>query len=143
MIFVSLTRLRIRSVRFVPFFLVHAFRSVRQASKAPGFIGGAVLNDRDRAFWTMTAWDSQSSMRRFMRTGAHKTAMPHLLNWCDEASVAHWEQEDSTLPGWADAARRMRELGRASKVLSPSPRHAGLAFPDPKASAGSMIRRAS
>jgi len=133
MIFVSLTRLRIRSVRFVPFFLVHAFRSVRQASKAPGFIGGAVLNDRDRAFW----------MRRFMRTGAHKTAMPHLLNWCDEPSVAHWEQEDSTLPGWADAARRMRELGRASKVLSPSPRHAGLAFPDPKASAGSMIRRAS
>lgn len=139
MIFVSLTRLRIRSIRFLPFFAVYAFRSVRQVSRAPGFKDGAVLNDRERAFWTMTAWDSQNSMRQFMNSGAHKKAMPHLLNWCDEASVAHWEQEDGILPSWTDAARRMRESGRASKVRFPSPEHATLIFAEPRTSAGTPI----
>ena len=47
----------------------------------------------------MTAWDSQESMRRYMTTGSHKKAMPKLMKWCDEASVAHWEQEGDALPG--------------------------------------------
>jgi|SRR5579872_2438150 len=141
MIFVSLTRLRIRSVRFLPFFMVYAFRSVRQAGKAPGFQGGAVLNDRKRAFWTMTVWDTMTSMRQFMNSGAHKRVMPHLLHWCDEASVAHWEQADHALPSWTEAARRMRADGRPSKVLHPSPRHATLEFPEPRTTGAVPIRR--
>src|SRR5579863_2310393 len=141
MIFVSLTRLRIRSVRFLPFFALYAFRSVRQAGKAPGFQGGAVLNDRERAFWAMTARDTQASMRQFMNSGAHKQVMPHLLRWCDEASVAHWEQADSALPTWIEAAERMRADGRPSKVLHPSPRHATLEFREPRATGAVPIRR--
>ena len=140
MIFVSLTRLRIRSIRFMPFFAVYAFRSFRQVSKAPGFQGGAVLNDRERTFWTMTAWDTPENMRQFMTSGAHKKAMPHLLNWCDEASVAHWEQEESTLPSWIEAARHMREQGRASKVRYPSSGHVALSFSEPRGGSGTAIR---
>jgi len=143
MIFVSLTRLRIRSLRFVPLFMGYAFRSVRQVRKAQGFLGGAVLNDRNRAFWTMTAWDTMASMRQFMNSGPHKRAMPHLLNWCDEASVAHWEQDNSALPGWMDAASRMRKSGRPSKVRYPSADHAVLRFPEPRASSAVAIRPAS
>jgi Domain of unknown function (DUF3291) len=142
MIFVSLTRLRIRSFRFVPPFVLHTLRSLRQAKKAPGFESGAILADRSWAFWTMTAWATQQSMRQFMTTGSHKTAMPHLLHWCDEASVAHWEQPDAALPSWTEADKRMRELGRASKVANPSPQHATLSYRAPRTTAGAAIRRA-
>lgn len=142
MIFVSLTRLRVRSIRFMPFFAVYAFRSFRQVSKASGFQAGAVLNDRERTFWTMTAWETQENMRQFMTKGAHKSAMPHLLNWCDEASVAHWGQEDVVLPSWSEAAKRMREQGRASKVRYPSAGHASLSFAEPRAGSEVTIRPA-
>ncbi len=140
MIFVSLTRLRIRSVRFVPLFGLHAFGTMRQVKKAAGFQAGAVLNDRQWTFWTMTAWDSQANMRLFMNSGAHKKVMPHLLNWCDEASIAHWEQDDNVLPSWIDAAARMRSQGRPSKVRFPSPNHATLNIREPRTAAVVPIR---
>ena len=99
--FVSLTRLRIRSVRFMPWFALDAWRSLRQVRAAEGFQDGALLPDRDRTFWTMTAWESESVMRRYMTTGAHKASMPKLMEWCDEASVAHSEQTEAALPSWA------------------------------------------
>ncbi len=139
---VSLTRLRIRSVRFMPVFFWHAIWSQRQVRKSPGFIDGALLADRAWTFWTLTAWDNPESMRAYMISGAHKAAMPHLLHWCDEASVAHWAQEDAALPTWEEADRRMRETGRASKVLHPSAQHAGLNYRAPRTTAGGPIRRA-
>jgi hypothetical protein len=140
MIFVSLTRLRIRSFRFVPLFFLHALRSVRQVKKAPGFQHGALLTDRSWTFWTMTAWDTPESMRQYMTTGSHKRAMPHLLSWCDEASVAHWSQPETTLPTWTEADKRMREGGRASKVRNPSPDHATLSFRTPRTTATGTIQ---
>lgn len=141
MLFISVTRLRIRSLRFVPLFAFHAFRSLRQVKKAPGFQNGALLNDRSWTFWTMTAWDSQESMRAYMTAGSHKKAMQHLLDWCDEASVAHWIQQETTLPSWTEADRRMREGGRASKVRLPSPQHASLSYRPPRTTAALTIRR--
>jgi Domain of unknown function (DUF3291) len=140
MIFVSVTRLRIRSFRFVPQFALHAFRSRRQVARAAGFQGGALLADRDWTFWTMTAWASQESMRAYMTSGSHHKAMPHLLHWCDEASVAHWTQPEATLPAWTEADRRMRELGRPSKVRHPSPRHAGLTYRPPRTTSGGSFQ---
>ena len=142
MIFVSITRLRIRSIRFLPLFAVHALRSQRQVRKAPGFQRGALLPDRSWTFWTMTLWESQASMRKYMTTGSHKQTMPHLMEWCDEASVVHWEQPEASLPTWEDADRRMRESGRASKVRNPSPQHASLNYRAPRTSRGGIIERA-
>jgi hypothetical protein len=138
--FISLTRLRVRSFRFVPPFLLYTFRSLRQVKKAAGFARGELLADRSWTFWTMTAWDSHESMRRFMTTGSHLRAMPHLLHWCDEASVAHWNQAETTLPSWVEADKRMREDGRVSKVLNPSPRQATLSFDTPRTKATATIR---
>ncbi len=140
MVFVSLTRLKLRSIRFLPAFAFHTSRSLSQVKRASGFLDGGLLPERGWIFWTMTAWDSEESMRRFMTAGAHKKAMPRLLNWCDEASVAHWTQPDAALPSWEEAGRRMRATGRASKVKNPSARHASLNFESPRASAGTRIR---
>jgi hypothetical protein len=139
--FVSLTRLRIRSVRFLPMFVVHMLASLRQVKRATGFQHGALLADRNWTFWTMTAWDDQESMRRYMTTASHKSAMPHLLDWCDEASVAHWMQAEEALPSWAEADNRMRRSGRASKVRHPSPQHAGLTYDVVRTTRSVTVRR--
>ena len=140
MAFVSLTRLRIRSIRFLPAFIVHTLRSLRQVKRSAGFKGGGLLPDRRWTFWTMTAWDSQASMRAYMTTGSHKQAMPKLMRWCDEASVAHWEQDEITLPSWTEADQRMRATGRVSKVLHPSAEHAGLRYREPRTIGGGPIK---
>jgi len=133
MAFVSVTRLRVRSVRFLPMVFLDFIRTRRQVERAAGFRTGALLADRGWAFWTLTVWDDQASMRRYMTNGSHRVAMPTLLERCDEAAVAHWEQDAAVLPSWAEADRRMRTEGRASKVRHPSSDHAAMRFavPDP------------
>ena len=68
-------------------------------------------------------------MRAFMLAGPHRRAMPKLLEWCDEASVVHWNQESPALPDWREAYRRMVEEGRPSKVNHPSPAHRACEIP--------------
>ena len=123
--FVSVTRLRIRSVRFLPFFFLSAVRSQHQVKASPGFVGGAFLADQSRTFWTMTGWNDEASMRRFMTSGAHKAAMPRLMRWCDEASVVHWEQTADELPTWGEADRgcgRKGALPRSAIRVQSMPR---------------------
>jgi hypothetical protein len=133
--FVSVTRLRLRSLRFLPGFAVHATRSNAQVRRASGFVAGSLLPDRRLAFWTLTVWDAEASMRAYMVSGAHRAAMPKLLLWCDEASVVHWTTPaPPALPTWAEAARRMRAEGRPSKLRRPSPRHAAMAYDEPRLS---------
>jgi heme-degrading monooxygenase HmoA len=137
---VSLTRLRVRSWRFMPYFAIFMVRTRNQVVRAPGFVEGKLLADRKWTFWTMTAWENPESMRQYIVSGAHKEAMPKLLEWCDEASVAHWQQETSALPGWEEAARRMRSAGRISKVRHPGPHHADLSFAQPRTTGSAKIR---
>ena len=140
---ISLTRLRLRSLRFLPQFGLHAMRSIAQVKKAPGFQRGALLPDREWTFWTLTAWDSHEAMRQYMLAGDHKRAMPYLLKWCDEASVAHWEQDAEALPSWLEADQHMRTIGRISKVLHPSPNHTAMTYRTPRTTGGGPIRKAT
>ncbi len=139
MIFVSVTRLRLRSMWFLPHFALHALGSLRQCKQADGFLHGSVLPDRKLTFWTMTLWRDDAAMRAYMAGGAHRKAMPKLLNWCDEASVVHWTQDHPTPPAWEEAARRMRTEGRPSKVRQPSAVHASLGFAEPRTNAAAPI----
>jgi hypothetical protein len=101
-----------------------------------------LLADRHWTFWTPTAWNDSESMQKYRTTGSHKEVMPWLFKWCDEASVAHWTQAEEDLPSWIEADRRMRESGRASKVLHPSLRHASLAYEAPRTTRSARIRPA-
>ena len=139
MFFISVTRLRLRSVRFLPVFAFHAMRTTAEVRAASGFRGGSLLPDRQWAFWTMTAWDSLDAMRLYMTTGSHKAAMPNLSRWCDEASVVYWDHQQDELPSWPEADRRMRENGRASRLRYPSSNHATLAYRPPRFAAAAPI----
>lgn len=140
MIFVSVTRLRIRAIWFMPRFALHAINSQLQCKRAPGFLGGSLLPDRKLTFWTMTLWRDQAAMRAYMVGGSHLKAMPKLLEWCDEASVVHWTQDDPALPSWEEADQRMRTRGRPSKVRHPSAFHASSSFAVPRMTAAAPIK---
>jgi hypothetical protein len=131
MALVSITRLRVRRLRFLPAFAYHALLSSRQIQRSPGFLGGYLALGPRRSFWTVTVWTDEPAMRDFRRTGAHLKVMPKLLEWCDEASVATLGDAGDTPPAPDEASRRLEAEGRLSKVRHPSPAHAaGQLWPD-------------
>ena len=80
----------------------------------------SVLSDARFTFWTRTVWNDEHSMRAFMIVGVHRRVMPRLLQWCDEASVAHWLPDSLEPPSWQEVHRRLQTEGRRSKVNNPS-----------------------
>ena len=129
---VSITRARIRRFWSYPAFAAAAFSSLQQAQMAEGFLGGSLLPDRRRTFWTMTVWTDEVAMRAYILSGPHSGAMPKFTVWCDEASVVHWTQTAATSPFWAEAVERMRRDGRPSKLRRPSVQHQNMTYPEPR-----------
>lgn len=132
MALISVTRLRVRSYFYLPPFLWDTFKAIRQVERSPGFLGGRLLVNAKNVFWTMTAWKDEAAMNAYRTGGAHRRAMPKLLNWCNEAAVVHWTQESSEIPLWPEAEQRMAKEGRTSKVNHPSPAQASNRIPGPK-----------
>jgi hypothetical protein len=119
---VSITRLRLRSSWIVPLFVWHSLRSLKQARASDGCMD-ARINNFGGAFWTLTLWRDRAALRAFMFAGTHRKVMPKLASWCDEASLAHWDQEAEMLPLWPEAAWRLGAEGRTSAVDHPSAAH--------------------
>ena len=122
--FVSVTRLRIRSVRFLPQFLLAASRSRTQLRAAAGFLEGRLMLELPFAFWTASVWDTRESMRAFRNAPPHLQAMRELPRWCDEASYVHWEQSDAAMPSIDVSHARLDGEGKLSKVHHPTAAHA-------------------
>ena len=120
---VSITRLRVRSWRYMLPFIIQAGLSVRQAKSAEGSLSVSVLRQPKRTFWTRTVWTSEEAMKTYMLAGAHGRVMRKLMEWCDEAAVVHWTQESPQPPDWPESHHRMQSAGRASKVNHPSEDH--------------------
>jgi hypothetical protein len=124
MAFVSVTRLRVRSIWFLLPFTLATRHSRNQLVSAPGFIEGRLTIEFPFAFWTMTIWQSQEDMRRFRNTPPHLEAMRRLPHWCDEASYVHWQQRDTQVPPIDEAYLLLRKQGITSKVSHPTAAHA-------------------
>jgi heme-degrading monooxygenase HmoA len=130
--FVSVTRLRIRRLLDLPKFLWHTRHAEKQASKAAGFLGGRLLVDRHRVYWTLTGWESDKAMKAYRGSGAHGAVMKRLSVWCDEAAYAHWESTEAAVPNWPEAYEQLKSLGKLSRVERPSPAHEAREFPSPR-----------
>lgn len=129
---VSVTRLHLRSDEFLPAFFDAAFASGAEAEGAEGNLSSDATVEPDGVtFWTRTVWTDIDAMRAFMRLPAHGAAMPKLREWCDEATLVHWEQDDVRRPAWRDAHDRMQRDGRTSRVNHPSPAQDAFKIPAP------------
>src|SRR5262245_27730510 len=131
MAIIAATRLRLRSYRFLPSLYWETNKIRRSLEKAPGFLWAKLLADRGRTFWTMSAWKDEDSMRAFRDSGVHAAAMPMVAQWCDEASVVHWETKNNYRPSWQEAHRRMTEAGVLSPLRYRSPDHRAHRFRKP------------
>jgi heme-degrading monooxygenase HmoA len=127
--FISITRLRVKSIfHLIPFMRANE-AAAKQLVKTPGFLGGKELIDKGLTFWTLTMWADDANMKTFRNSNAHQQAMQKLPFWCSEASYNHWTQEDFVLPGWTVASTRLIMEGKLTKVRNPSPAQAGNGFP--------------
>ena len=122
-IFISATRLHVRRAHYLPLIFRYVLDVNRQVERAPGFLGGKLLYESGKTFWTLTFWEDESAMRKFQSSGAHLYVMPKLLDWCDEASVDHWHEphaNDENFLDWQAVWQHMSANGRTSKVHFPS-----------------------
>ncbi|WP_448574277.1 hypothetical protein [Trichothermofontia sp.] len=120
---ISVTRLRLRSLKYLPSFLWYSLLCVIQAKYTPGNLGIGLLVDANQTFWSRSAWRDESSMRAFVTASFHRSAIIKLSEWADEASGAHWEQRYSTFPTWSEVYQKVREEGYRVPLRHPSPAH--------------------
>jgi hypothetical protein len=73
-VYVSMTGFRPAGLLRLPAFLWRTWRSLSQARRASGNLGvkARVVGG---TYHTMTIWTNEASMRRFVQTGAHLSAM--------------------------------------------------------------------
>lgn len=121
---VSITRLRVRSIFYMPLFMLHAMRTMTQAQKAEGVLGVKTRFEKNNVVWTKTVWSDEAAMKKYRGSGAHQVAMRLLSEMCCEAAYVRWNQETPGLPTWEEAHWRLLTEGKLSKVKHPSPLHA-------------------
>ena len=130
---VSVTRLRLRSVLYLPGFAFYAQGSLKQMRQANGFVDGRLIPDGLFIYWTMTRWTTEAAMKAWRGSGAHGKSMRKLAGWCDEAAAGRWLQEEAAaFPGWQVCYERLLSEGHFTPVDYPSKDQAAklIAMPD-------------
>jgi len=132
MYFVSVTRLRVRSVMYLPRFFRANEASIKSITKVEGFIAGKELIDKGLTFWTVTLWESDQAMKYFRNNDPHKSAMRNLPDWCNEAAYGHWIQDDALIPAWPQLYENFLANLKITKVKHPSAKQEAKNYPAPR-----------
>jgi hypothetical protein len=71
-------------------------------------------------------------MKAFRGTAPHAKVMPRLVEWCDEASYAHWTPSGASVPSEPEAYEHLLAEGRLFRAAHPSPAHDAREFAKPR-----------
>ena len=63
--FVSVTRLRVKSMFYLLSFMRANESSVKELKVSKGLLKGKELIDKKLTFWTITLWEDEESMKKF------------------------------------------------------------------------------
>jgi hypothetical protein len=79
-------------------------------TSTPGIIGYSLRADIARkSLWTLSAWNTESEMRQFVRGAAHASTVKATAQWMHSSSFVTWaEPGGSPAPSWEKATRLMR-----------------------------------
>jgi hypothetical protein len=108
--YISITGLELKSVLSAPAFWWHAIRSMQQARSAPGIIQ-ADARQINGVHHTLTVWDSEAAMRRYLVSGAHLEAMKAFHSLATGRTIGYLAERppdwDEVHAIWKDRARRV------------------------------------
>lgn len=75
----SITRLRVRSVFYLPVFMLHAMRTMTQAQKAEGVLGVETRSEKNNVVWTKTICQDEAHRRLLAEGKLSKVKHPYPL----------------------------------------------------------------
>ena len=138
--FVSVTRLRVRSWRYLPGFVINLFARHARLSSRMG-----ALRFRSFAMPIVLSGPEQCGVTRrpcalSCAQGVHRRIMARLPVWCDEAALADWVQDATEPPSWSEVYRRLQKEGRRSRVDHPSDAQRRFDIREPLKSSGLVFK---
>ena len=103
--------LPLNSFRAMPKFMRYTYQIRRQLADSEGLIGYSLdANVPGRKFWTLSVWEDEESLMRFVGRNPHSRVMTDLLPHMGQTEFIHWKISGSSIPpDWEEAKRRMRE----------------------------------
>lgn len=103
------TFLPVRRWRDVVAFLRMSSQVEQQLLRTTGLVRYGVRADFfHKRFWTLSVWTDSESVKAFVRTEPHRTAVASFAAWAGEgAAFVQWSSGDAA-PGWDEALLRLR-----------------------------------
>ena len=108
MVYVSITGLRLKGFHHAPLFVWHAVASMRQAQASEGNLV-AEARKIDGVHHTLTVWQDETAMRRFLVSGPHLKAMRAFPRIATGSTVGFPAE---TAPDWSEVHGIWRERGK-------------------------------
>ncbi len=120
MSYLSMTRLKLKSPRYLIRFWNYNEKIVRQMQTAEGFLQGKLLANYSLAMWTTTLWTSSEALKEFYLNGSHQEVIARISEWSSEA--VHFSKYVSTkeLPSWQQIGSELAHQGRFQELKQPS-----------------------
>lgn len=106
-----LSYLPVNKWRAIPKFVRYTFQIRRQLADSEGLIGYSLdANVPSREFWTLSVWEDEESLQRFVQRTPHVEVMTDLLPDMGQTGFLPFKVDGSSIPpDWEDTKRRMRE----------------------------------
>ncbi len=105
---VSVTGLRLKGWYHAFRFWRHAMPSFNQAKAADGIVFADVLK-RDGVHHTLTVWESEAAMKRFLYRGAHRKAIRAFTAIASGTTTGFASEH---IPSWEEALTELKAHGR-------------------------------
>ena len=111
-----LTYLPLRSFSNLPKFFYYTGRIQSQLKSAPGLIGySLVAHVFAKRFWTLSVWEDEVAVERFVRQTPHQQGMSSLRRYMGESAFTRWKLRGAALPpSWREAMERLPKDARTA-----------------------------
>jgi heme-degrading monooxygenase HmoA len=108
---VLLTALPMRKLSRLPRFLRYVMQIRGQLNRTDGLLGYSLLAKPLRSnYWTLSVWESNDALHRFIRESPHREAMAELPRYLSGFRTTRWTiRGNGVPPNWNDALARERD----------------------------------
>lgn len=109
-----LTYLPVTSFWTLPQFFYHTGRIRSQLKSAPGLIGYSLLaHVVAKRFWTLSVWEEEAALERFVRQQPHQQAMVGLRRSMGDSAFTRWKLKGTAVPpSWREAMQHLPKNAR-------------------------------